>query len=603
MPIRSPINCIYLIVLLTLSQHAASQELLEKKDSARIYQRLDTLAQRSKITKTFHDLLFKSKADEDRPEIRSGRDKSLSYKLYQGKTIRHIIIETLDPLGYSIEDTTAKEQSLLQKTGNKLHIQSKTKTIQNLLLIRENQPLDVYRIKESERLIRAKEYVRDVIIRVLTIPNAPDEVDIHIRVLDKWSILPDVSSNSLSLSDENLLGLGHTLNAGYNREKAYINTTYMVQNLGSTFVSGAVNLGIDRHGHLNRSVSLNRDFFSPLTKWAGGILISHQSRSDTVGIDPTPAHARQFVYNMQDFWGGSSLQIFKGNIMKLQSTKLITTARFLRVRYPLKPNNENELQDIFSSENFYLGSVGISSERFEQKKYIFKFGITEDVPVGKVLNITGGYQLKGHTERAYVGARLEFGNFNSLGYLSTHLEYGSFFRAGQSEKGVISVGMDYFTHLLNAGKWNFRQLVKPQLTIGINASITDSLTINEPFGLIGFQSPTLQGTRRLLLTLQTQSYAPFSLLGFRFGPYLTWTGGMLGDNKNGFKKSKLYSQFGLGILIRNEHMVLNTFQISLAFYPSIPGRGNNVLKLNSLGTSDFGFRNFEIGKPGPLIYQ
>ncbi len=78
---------------------------------------------------------------------------------------------------------------------------------------------------------------------------------------------------------------------------------------------------------------------------------------------------------------------------------------------------------------------------------------------------------------------------------------------------------------------------------------------------------------------------------------------MLGDEKTGFKTSKVYSQIGLGVLIKNENMVFNTFQISISFYPSIPGIGYDVLKMNAFRTTDFGFRDFEIEKPAGMIYQ
>jgi hypothetical protein len=78
---------------------------------------------------------------------------------------------------------------------------------------------------------------------------------------------------------------------------------------------------------------------------------------------------------------------------------------------------------------------------------------------------------------------------------------------------------------------------------------------------------------------------------------------MLGNASSGFKNSKIYSQIGVGVLIKNENLILNAFQISISFYPVIPGYGTNVLKTNSFRTSDFGFRDFEIGKPGIVLYQ
>ncbi|RPJ71463.1 MAG: hypothetical protein EHM20_14600 [Alphaproteobacteria bacterium] len=119
----------------------------------------------------------------------------------------------------------------------------------------------------------------------------------------------------------------------------------------------------------------------------------------------------------------------------------------------------------------------------------------------------------------------------------------------------------------------------------------------------GFNSPSLSGTSRLLFTLQTQSYAPWNLIGFHFGPFLIFSLGMLGDPEGGFRNNKVYSQIALGVLIKNENLIISSFQISLAYYPLIPGKGQNVLKLNSFKTTDFEFRDFEIGKPAMIIYQ
>jgi hypothetical protein len=78
---------------------------------------------------------------------------------------------------------------------------------------------------------------------------------------------------------------------------------------------------------------------------------------------------------------------------------------------------------------------------------------------------------------------------------------------------------------------------------------------------------------------------------------------MLGNAETGFKNSKVYSQLGLGVLIKNENLVFNTFQFSISFYPLIPGIGQDVFKMNSFRTTDFGFRDFEIGKPAIMVFQ
>ena len=284
-------------------------------------------------------------------------------------------------------------------------------------------------------------------------------------------------------------------------------------------------------------------------------------------------------------------------------TNLVFTARYLRIRYSEKPPEQNDPLHIFSNEDFYLGGIGITARKYVQDKYIFKYGVVEDVPVGKVLGLTGGYQIRNNSGRFYLGMRYSFGNYYEWGYLSSNFEYGTFFKGSHTEQGVFTAGVNYFTGLIEVGKWKFRQFVKPQITIGINRFSYDSLTINDGYGLDGFKSPALSGTQRLLFTVQTQSYSPWRLIGFHFGPYLVYSLGVLGNAADGFKNSKIYSQIGVGVLIKNENLVFNSFQISISFYPVIPGIGQDVFRMNSFRTTDFGFRDFEINKPERVIYQ
>ncbi len=80
--------------------------------------------------------------------------------------------------------------------------------------------------------------------------------------------------------------------------------------------------------------------------------------------------------------------------------------------------------------------------------YIFRFGVIEDVPVGKVFGLTAGYQIKPDSRRPYMGLRFSFGNYNQWGYLSSNFEYGTFFNGSHAEQGVFTAGINYFTGLV-----------------------------------------------------------------------------------------------------------------------------------------------------------
>ena len=277
-------------------------------------------------------------------------------------------------------------------------------------------------------------------------------------------------------------------------------------------------------------------------------------------------------------------------------------ARYLRIRYLEKPIEMFDSLHRYSDEDFYLAGLGISTRKYFKDNYIYNFGVVEDVPVGKVCGITGGYQLRNNIGRAYAGARLSFGDYSDWGYLSTSFEYGTFFHGRRLEQGAFSASANYFSDLYKIGSWRIRQFIKPQVTVGMNRFPYDSLTINNENGIRGF-SGSSWGTKKIVLTFQTQSYAPWNVFGFRFGPYLNCSLGSLGTAPSGFKNSPVYSQIGLGALINNRYLVLSDFQLSIAYYPSIPGKGYNVIKLNSYRTTDFGFNDFVFGKPEIAAFQ
>ena len=492
-----------------------------------------------------------------------------------------------------------------------LHIKTHIITIRNLLLIHKNEPFNSLLVKESERLIRNQKYVHEVSFHVVAAGRKSDSVDIFIRELDKWSIIPagsfSTSKIRIDLTDKNFLGSGHEFQNSFARNFTkginFFNTNYTIPNIRNTYISTNLHLVSDGYNNFIRSLSVNRPFYSPVTKWAAGAFIATQFKKDTLTVINSDDIPIDLKFNIQDYWAGKAQQIFKGSTEDEFITNLILAVRYARTRYSEKPSELIDPLHIYSNEDFYSASLGISTQKFVQDKYIFKYGVTEDVPVGKVYGLTGGYQVKNNTGRLYFGLRFSSGNYNTWGYFSSSFEFGTFFKSSVAEQGVIKAGVNYFTELFEIGRWKFRQFVKPQVTFGINRFPYDSLTINDGYGLDGFRSPVLSGTNRLLLTLQTQSYAPWHLIGFRFGPYLVCSLGMLGDEVKGFKNSKVHSQIGLGVLIRNENLVVNRFQISISFYPLIPGIGQNIFKMNAFRTSDFGFGNFEIEKPATMIYH
>lgn len=594
------------------SAFSYAQETHVKPDSTTLYKNIEKISKRSKFNAFMYRLIFKPIKNLSKKDPKKNVSKKLkqkSYITYQGKIIRKINIVTLDPFGFSATDTTTRASGKLVKAGNSLHVKTRTLPIRNLLLIHENEPFNTFFVKESERLIRNQKFVHEVYFYV--VPSAPksDSVDIFIRVLDIWSIRPLIAvtpgSLELGFTDRNFLGTGdefqniflRNISTGINAFR----TNYFIPDIKTSYINTNIHYQIDGYGNVRRSLAFERPFYSPYATWAGGISLATQVKKDSLAGSTPDYIPLNLKIKRQDFWAAKAIRIFREKEDE-NASNLILAARYLRIRYPKSPSFTEDPLSIYSNEDFYMAGVGISTRKYVQDTYIFKFGTIEDVPIGKVIELTGGEQLRNKSWRPYLGMRFSFGTYTRHGYLSTNIEYGTFFHSSHKEQSVVNIGIDYFTELFEIGKWRFRQFIKPQVTLGSNRFAYDTITLNDGYGLDGFNSRGYSGTKRLLLTLQTQSYAPWNLFGFHFGPFLVWSMGMLG-NHSGFKNSKLYTQLGFGILIKNENLVFNTFQISVSFYPVIPGNGYDILKLNSYRTTDFGFRDFQIGKPDVVMYR
>ncbi len=611
------------------------QDTLRTVEDSLKYKAIEDLSNKNKFTRIIHSLLFKP-LNEKAPREAGKRSikKAKPRAKVEGKIVREINITTLDPFGYNVRDTSKHPNGFLMKSGNTLHIKTQEIIIKNLLLFKVNKPYDSLLVKESERLIRAQRYVQAVSFRAVPVSKKSDSVDVYIRVQDVWSLVPafqiSKTSADFGFTDNNLVGLGATFqgNSHFDRVtgKNATKISYLVPNIRNTYISLRIqflftdvnslikenkfsrsyystissNLPYIFSGNnaLIRSVEFAREFYSPLTKWAGGIFVGQLITAQSYIATDTLRYLSART-NIQDLWAARAWQLFRGRLAQDRTTNLIFSIRALRIRYP-REIQEAEGLGIFNNENIYFAGLGISSRSYAKDRYIFSYGKIEDVPLGRVIGLTVGYADQ-HKDRMYFGLKAAWGNYFRFGYLSAHLDYGTFISRGSLQQEVIMARINYYTRLLNVGNWKLRQFVRPTLVFGIKRLPSDNLSFGDL--MKGFGETDFPAQHLLVLALQTQSYAPWNLAGFHFAPYLFASFGLTGTESAGFSGSRLYTLLGIGLLIRNEYLLFNTFQISLTYYPYIPGNGYNIFKANAYKTNSYGFLNFDISKPKIADYK
>jgi hypothetical protein len=54
----------------------------------------------------------------------------------------------------------------------------------------------------------------------------------------------------------------------------------------------------------------------------------------------------------------------------------------------LKVRVRNMILSIYSGEQLVLSGIGINTRQFVQDRYIFRNGIIEDVPIGRIFGLT-----------------------------------------------------------------------------------------------------------------------------------------------------------------------------------------------------------------------
>ncbi len=626
MVLRIKLNIVLFVITTSLFLPGYAQVKQQRKDStAAVYKRIKDYSKKNKVTKFLHRLIFKQ---ANKPKKNTDPNITI-YSPFEGKIIRNINIETHDPFGFSLTDSTERANSWLEKTGNKLHLKSKKFNIRNLILIKKNTRLDSLLVIESERLIRAKNYVRSVKITPEAIAHTPDSVDILIEVLDSWSLGAEVQFSTyktkIKFNERNYLGFGHQFKPDityrYRDQKFAYDFLYNIPNIKNTYIGVLARYSKGLGGFYIKRLNVERPFFSIFSKWAGGIYADERYWQEEIFNQPENSEPQDFKYQSQDIWAGYSFKIFKGKLLEDRVSSLITSLRLLNVNYKQHPSAKYDSIQFYSDELFLLGSVGITSQQYVKDSYIFRDGIIEDVPVGNSYALLAGIQHKNNKNRLYLGAEIAEGRYFNWGHLSANLAFGTFFNNFRLQQTTFSFQAYYFTNLLNlSGGWKMRQFIKPMFVIGTNRlnSIGDRLTINEndqlqPFyynthrnrenrGIPGFNSDQ-RGTKKYVLSLQSQFYAPWELLGFRIDPFININAAILGDEGTPITKNKFYSAIGIGMLIRNDYLVFNAFQLSLSYFPSMPGQGHHIFRANAFQTHDFGFQNFNLGKPKPVSYR
>ena len=589
----------------------AQEKIVEPKDTSKVVQDIKVYSEED----NFFSKILKSIIvidDEQQSEIKLPDPDKGIIKKSTGKIIRKINIEILDVFGASVINPKDTVRNWLQDVGNDLHLNTKEWLIKNKLIFFEGQIFIPFYILESERIIRESPYVYDVRIIPQLIKNNADSVDIMIYVQDIWSLNGSASystgnkTGSFSIDDINFLGYGNKLSGGLNFDRKLTqgwdwDASYTFDNIGKTFLSAHIyyesDLNIEKYG-----VSVGRNFFSPIIKWAGSIeqLWLNTRYPEILNSSGLIETVR---YNQQDYWLGHSFNLEQIDSSGENQIPFNLSGRVTRKVYSQKLRFDT--LNLFQDNTFYLGRIGYSSRKYYQDHYIFGLGKTEDIPLVHMIAFLYGYEIGSNSSRPYYGLKTGHSfNNKSLGYYYGGFQIGAF-RSDQKWLNLTyMLEVMYFSNLNAVGKWKWRHYIGSRYSYSYDPIRSqDILNINNEDGIRGFSDDYLKGAKKLVLNYEADIFAPLQFLGFKLA-FITFADfGLISSNNNSLFTSKLYQGYGIGFRIKNEHLIFPEFQFMFGFYPNTSqGDGRHFYAFHQNAIS-YRFNKFEFSIPSIVTIE
>lgn len=577
------------------------------KKSELFYDSLQIKASRNRITKRLYEVLITSGTAPVSPELNSYE----YFKTFENKVIGTITIKSLAVFGPNFNDTARVTDIWIEKAANKLHTKSNLYVIRKNLWIKEGQLLDPDLLMDNERLLRSLPYLKDVRIILKTRGLNADLVDILIITQDVFSFgvsgaLSGLNKGNVGIYDSNILGIGHEIGTKvvFHTDKTPhigFETYYSVNNVKGHFINFSAGYS---NTYLNEGfyVSLSSDFLRPQSVYAGGLTALRSFRSNQITTNDLITVDYPLNFLLLDGWYGR----------RLSSAKKLKDSRFQinlsgRIKYAAffdRPAADIYNNQYFANSTFYLGSLSFSRRTYIRDYLVYSYGITEDIPKGYLHELVLGYDHNEFGDRWYSHLFLSTGNIfkNKPFYLYTSLGVGSFFKPGRFEQGMVDFKVNFISPLFEFWNVPARQFIKLNYTIGLNRFEDEYLLLRNDNGIRGFGSQIGKGKQRFTLSIENVFFQKRAILNFKTSFFSFFDLGLVGDASSLIFKDDYYAGFGFGLRIRNEHLIIKTLQLRLAYYPNHPS------DVSSFGfildeVSRTRFYSFQPRQPEPLRFE
>lgn len=566
-----PISCCCIVCFIVLLSHSDVHS--QKSDS--------TENGLSPKRTTFLQFLLK-------PITRNGTDSSapinkneVSFLPYEGKVIRYILVKE-----FGFEKTftdTAKQINFFGRDFIKhLHKNTREWVIRNNLFIKEKTILNANLVADNERYLRSLNYIHDARILVNPIQDEPDSIDLLVITKDFLSITFQLDNASgtkfkTKIGEANLLGTAQNiqfttlLERSRNPQFGY-KIQYRNNSIANTFMNATLGFSNINHNLYNGNMDeqdwragIERPLVSQYLHVAGGIMFAHSETHNNY-LKPDSLFYR-YQLNTFDAWIGYNLGVRKFLFMKKVLNRHFISIRYFRNKFNHVPY---QLTDKFifglNNREAVLAQFTFFRQSFYKTKYVFGFGITEDVPYGYNIAFTTGWYKQLYLERPYGGVDANrYAVTNSGNVIQYFFRAGTFLYKGKIQDAAILIGTSSFSRLYSYKNLKMRHYLRFSYTKQFNRLGLEPLGINNVFGLQYISSDSASGDQRLSLHTETIFFLNLKALGFKFAPFATADIVLLTPAQSN-SHSGFYPGVGGGIRTRNENILLGTIELRFMYF-------------------------------------
>jgi hypothetical protein len=482
-----------------------------------------------------------------------------------------VIGEIRVTIGDVFDPSLPSEDKWLYRTANKLHINTRQPIVRNQLLFKSGEPYVQRVVQESERILRANDYLYDAWIRPTAFDGKTVDLEVHTR--DTWTLNPGINfsrqgganSGSIELEEKNLLGNGQKLSFGWSNDvdRESLNFEFFDPHFRYTWTR----LGLvysDADDGSTKAISVDRPFYALDTRRAGGGYLYDSLRNEPRYASGENVGEFEQDEQFAELYGGWSRGWRSGWVRRWTAGVTYHQQQYAEVAgSPLGGPLPEDIELAYPWLGFDLVE-DVYQERINQDQ----IERTEDVLLGLQAGGRLGYAADSlGSDRnalmlsAYAQNGWDFGHERSL--FVTSLASGRIEDEGL-RNGILSAEVRYYMRTSENTK--FFATVNGTVTEELDAS--QQLLLGGEEGLRGYPLRYQAGTSRALLTLEQRYYTdwyPFRLFHVAGAAFFdmgrTW-----GTDVTGATSDGLLKDVGIGLRLGSSRSAFgNVIHIDLAF--------------------------------------